>query len=64
MAAMVYNDLVLQRTDEDAPKTFLICPKAMVFVSDQPAFKVLSQVLELIYARVVIPGINDLLMGA
>lgn len=36
----------------------------MVFVSDQPAFKVLSQVLELIYARVVIPGINEILMGA
>jgi len=35
----------------------------MIFVSDFPAFKVLSQVLELIYARVVIAGINDILMG-
>lgn len=42
MAAMVYNDLIMTKADKDQPNKFLICPKAMIFVSDFPAFKVLS----------------------
>jgi hypothetical protein len=36
----------------------------MVFVSDQPCFKVLTQMLEILYTRVVITGINEIMFPA
>lgn len=64
MSAMVYNDLIMQKTSDEEAKKFIICPKAMVFVSDQPCFKVLSQILEVLYTRVVIHGINEIMFPA
>jgi len=62
MTSLVYNEVYLITNLKDQSVIKSICPKSLVLVSLFPMFQLHEKVLQLIYNKLILPKITQLLL--